>query len=193
MTAIDQVTSTTAAGTATSWWRRLWPPVAAVGLAGLTALDLAGGADLAPILAASGLIYLGAAAFQRPASAWPLFFGTVLVLKVSDVVGGPDATWILLGIAVLLTVYGVIRGPGRTDGLPLQALAMTIVGAAAAAALLVGGAIGGYLVAAGLLGHAAWDTYHHRKNRVVARSLAEFCLVLDTLLAIALLVVVVPR
>jgi len=82
--------------------RRAWPAVAAVALTALTAYDLTGAVTLAPIRAASGLVYL---------------------------------------------------------------------------------------VAAGLLGHAAWDFYHHRTNRVVSRSLAEFCLVLDTLLAIAVLVV----
>jgi hypothetical protein len=44
-------------------------------------------------------------------------------------------------------------------------------------------------VAVGLLGHAAWDVWHHRTNRVVSRSLAEFCLVLDTALAIGIIVV----
>jgi hypothetical protein len=47
------------------------------------------------------------------------------------------------------------------------------------------------LVAAGLLGHAAWDAYHHRTDRVVVRSLAEFCLVLDTALAVAIVSVTV--
>jgi hypothetical protein len=46
-------------------------------------------------------------------------------------------------------------------------------------------------VAAGLLGHAAWDLYHHRVNRVVTRSFAEFCLVLDTALAVAIVIVTV--
>jgi hypothetical protein len=46
---------------------------------------------------------------------------------------------------------------------------------------------------AGLLGHAAWDVHHHRTNRVVLRSLAEFCLVLDTALAVAIVIVTVPK
>jgi len=45
-------------------------------------------------------------------------------------------------------------------------------------------------VAIGLLGHAGWDVYHHRVNRVVARSPAEFCFVIDTLDAGAMLAVV---
>jgi hypothetical protein len=63
---------------------------------------------------------------------------------------------------------------------------MAGVGAAAAIALILSRDAGSYLVAAGLLGHAAWDVYHHRVNRVVVRSMAEFCCVLDTLLAVAI-------
>ncbi|MEU7740876.1 hypothetical protein [Nonomuraea sp. NPDC049158] len=51
-----------------------------------------------------------------------------------------------------------------------------------------GAVVGSYLVALGLLCHAAWDVYHYRANRVVTRSLAEFCLVLDTALAVAIIV-----
>jgi hypothetical protein len=72
-------------------------------------------------------------------------------------------------------------------------LALAGFGAAAAAALLVNPELGAYLVAAGLLGHAAWDAYHHRVNRVVVRSMAEFCLVLDTALAVAIVIVTVSR
>jgi len=57
------------------------------------------------------------------------------------------------------------------------------------AALVVNPELGAYLVAAGLLGHAAWDAYHHHVNRVVVRSMAEFCLVLDTALAAAIVIV----
>lgn len=40
----------------------------------------------------------------------------------------------------------------------------------------------GLLAGPGLLAHAAWDSHHHRARRVVPRSMAEFCAVLDTLL-----------
>lgn len=77
--------------------------------------------------------------------------------------------------------------------MPLQTVGLAGFGTAAAAALLVTPALGAYLVAAGVLGHAAWDAYHHRTNRVVVRSLAEFCLVLDTVLAVAIVFVTVLR
>jgi hypothetical protein len=54
---------------------------------------------------------------------------------------------------------------------------------------MVDGNIAAYAVAAGLFAHAAWDVYHHWTNRVVVRSMAEFCCVLDTLVAVAIVVV----
>jgi hypothetical protein len=120
-----------------------------------------------------------------------VFFGAFVVLTATNVVPGlPDPTWILLGAAVLFLVYGLLRGAARPAyGLPVQAVAMAVVGAAAAVAVTVAGDVGAYLVAAGLLGHAAWDVHHHRVDRVVRRSLAEFCFVLDTLLAVVIVVV----
>jgi hypothetical protein len=100
------------------------------------------------------------------------------------------ATWILLAVAAAFAVYGLLRGATRpAGGLPLQAVAMIAFGAAAAVALLVNEAVGAYLVAAGLFAHAGWDVYHHWSNRVVVRSMAEFCFVLDTLLALAIIYV----
>jgi hypothetical protein len=51
-----------------------------------------------------------------------------------------------------------------------------------------GGRRGGVPGRRRLLGHAAWDVYHYWTNRVVVRSMAEFCAVLDTLLAMAIVV-----
>ncbi|MEU8898487.1 hypothetical protein [Nocardia sp. NPDC048505] len=163
---------------------RRWPAVAGAVFAGATAYDLATGVDLAQIVAASALIYLGAAAFGRQATAWPLFLGTFVVITLAKIAGF-DGTVVLLALAVPLTIYAVAthRDIGR------QGLALLAFGALALTALVVDETLGAYLVAAGLLGHTAWDIYHFRADRVVARSLAEFCMVLDTLLAVAVLVV----
>jgi hypothetical protein len=167
-----------------------WPTLAGIGLAGFVALDTSSGSELAPILAASGLVYLGAAAFRKPSAAWPLFFGTFVVITASRIgVATFDATWVFLGLAVLFAGYGLWHGAAHPiDGLPLQAIAMVGFGTAAAIALIVSGDVGAYLVAAGLLGHAAWDVYHYWVNKVVVRSMAEFCCVLDTLLAVAIVI-----
>ena len=176
-------------------WRSLqwWPTLVAIAFAGFVAIDLSSGVEFAPILAASGLVYLGAAALQKPSTAWPLFFATVVVITAASIgVAHFDPTWVFLGLAGLFVAYGLLRGAARpTDGLPLQTIAMIAFGAAAAIALVVNEVVGAYLVAAGLLGHAAWDVYHHRTNKVVARSLAEFCFVLDTVLAVLIVVVTV--
>jgi hypothetical protein len=173
--------------------RRRWPSLAGLGFAALVAFDLASGVELAPVLAASAAVYLGAAALQRPAAAWPLFFVTVALITVARVLDDRfEPTWGILAGAVALLAYGLLRGAGRPGhGLPLQTLGLLGFGAAAAAALVITPELGAYLVAAGLLGHAAWDLHHHRTNRVVVRSLAEFCLVLDTALAVAIVVVTV--
>ena len=170
-----------------------WPTLAGIALAGFVAFDMTSGSELAPILAASGLVYLGAAALRKPRAAWPLFAGTFVVITVAQIgIVDFDATWVLLAVAVLFAGYGLVKGATHPfDGLPLQAIAMAGIGIAAAIAAIVDGDVAAYLVAGGLLGHAAWDVYHHRINRVVVRSMAEFCAVLDTLLAVAIVVAVV--
>jgi hypothetical protein len=44
-------------------------------------------------------------------------------------------------------------------------------------------------VAAGLFAHAGWDFYHHRADKVVGRSMSEFCFVLDVLLGLVIVYV----
>src|SRR5215207_4303915 len=77
--------------------RRYLPAVFGVVFAGLNIVGLAEGADLAPLLAASGFVYLGAAALRRPGTAWPMFWLAFVVIAISKVLGGPDSVWVLLG------------------------------------------------------------------------------------------------
>ncbi|WP_157107700.1 hypothetical protein [Nocardia amikacinitolerans] len=44
-------------------------------------------------------------------------------------------------------------------------------------------------VATRRIGHGLWDFAHHRANRAVARSFAEFCAVVDVLIGAAVLLV----
>lgn len=180
-----------AAGTAPS--ARRWPTVAGVALAASLAVALWAGfaesADLAEVLTAAGVVYLGAAALRRRAAAWPLFAATFVLITVGFLVPAFEPIWWLLGLAVALAVVGLVGGALRPPwGLPLQALALVAVAAVAVAATRASGPWPGLLVGAGLLGHAAWDVYHHRTGRVVVRSMSEFCGVLDALLAVAVVV-----
>ena len=168
-----------------------WPTLAAVVFAMFVMFD--GGTDLAPVLAAAALVYLGAALLGRRSSAWPLFFGTVVVItagklaeRATDV--GVDITWVLLGFGVIGIGYAVGRAVvGHTFRVQPAVLAMAAYGAVAATAVVVAPTVGAVVVGSGLLAHAAWDLYHYRANTVVDRSLAEFCGVLDALLGLAVI------
>jgi hypothetical protein len=186
MTAIASPPSTSPLRTAL----RYWPFVFALAMTAFATWDLGTGVEIAPILAASGFIYHATAAVRRRGAAWPWFIVTFVVIGAAGFTPWEQAaTWALVGLAVPVAAYGLWRGAARpAEGLPLQSLAMAAYGGTAAAAVLVGGDLGGYLVAAGLLGHAAWDLWHHRTERVVSRSMTEFCLVFDVLVAVVIVV-----
>jgi hypothetical protein len=97
----------------------------------------------------------------------------------------------LVGFLVAALVFlalGVARGQWREPGgLPLQTVGMLAFGSIVLVALYVEPVLGGVLVAIGLIGHAAWDAYHYLRDRVVTRSYAEFCAVVDLLLGAAIL------
>jgi hypothetical protein len=164
-------------------WRRTWPAALGVLVAAATAYGLSDGRDIALIVAASGLVYLAAAATGRRWAAW-VAFGVSFPLITLDKFTGLDATpWMLALAAVLLTVGLAARRTRPWWALPLQTAAMFVLGTIALLAIHLDATVGGLLVAAALVGHAAWDIYHHRTGRVVDRSLAEFCAVLDVLVA----------
>lgn len=165
-------------------WRRAWPAALAVVVAASAAYGLTDGRDAAPVVAASGLVYLAAAATGRRWMAW-IGFGVTFTLITLDKFTGVDAVpWVLvLAVAMLLTGLAT-RRIGPWWSLPLQTAAMIVLGAIALLSMRVDAAAGGMLVAAALLGHAGWDVYHHRTGRVVDHSLAQFCAVLDVLVAV---------
>jgi hypothetical protein len=116
---------------------------------------------------------------------------TAAIITASKLLEGLyDATRAVLVLGCCPLVYGLLTLAWHPlSGLPLQTVALIGFGAAAAFALVINPNLGAYLVAAGLIGHTAWDAHHPRTNRVVARSLAEFCMFLDTALAVIIIVV----
>lgn len=171
-------------------FRKAWPALAGVGLAVLSARGLTNGVEAAAIVTASGFVYLGAASLQKRTTAWPLFLLSFVFVTAGRLVPGIDATWLMIATAIGLVAFGLSRGAIRPRwGLPLQALAMVAFAGTALLAVQVSEVLGAVLVAVGLLAHAAWDVVHHRADRVVTRSLAEFCFVLDTVLAVLILVI----
>lgn len=165
--------------------RDRWPAFAGLAVAVLTALALwLRDADATAVITASALVYLGAAALGLRWSAWPIFGVSFVLISVGFLVPAFDPSLIMIAIAVLLIGYGFVRGRGKPlHGLPLQLVAMVILAGLAVIAARLDPTVAAIMVAAGLLAHAGWDAYHHRKDRVVVRSMAEFCMVLDTVLA----------
>jgi hypothetical protein len=183
----------------TSGWRSIqwWPTAIGLAFAAYLSIDLFSGAergaDFAAVVAASGLVYLAAAALEIPWLSWPVFLLSVALITVARFGLIPlDATWVMLIVAGLFAAYGAIRALRRQNrALPLQVIAMALFGGCAVLALFVSPVVGALLVAAGLFAHAGWDMYHHVQNKVVIRSMAEFCFVLDAALGIAILIATV--
>ena len=169
-----------------------WPTALGVTVAALLAddIDLDGGIleFLSPLIVLMALVYLGAAALDRRWSAWVVLLAGLPLAFIIPSTSGVVPSVVLLVAALVFVVLGVVRGLlGRPGGLTLQTAGMVVFGAIALAALYVDLELGGYLVGLALLGHAAWDAYHYLRNRVVARSYAEFCAVADLLLGAAIL------
>ena len=171
---------------------RRWPTAAGIvlgaGLIALLATGRADAVDLVAVLTAAGLVYLGSAALKRRGAAWPLFGVTFVLITIGLLASRTNPTWWMLGLALILLVVGlVLRALRPAWGLPLQAAAMAVVIAVALVVAHLAPPWGALLAGAGLLAHAAWDIHHHRTERVVPRSLSEFCAVLDTVLGLALI------
>lgn len=167
-----------------------WPTVVGLAFAAFNAFGMTSGMDQAQVLVAATVVYLGAAVLGKRNTAWPLFFATVVIITVVRLFfDNLDTSWILLGLGVVMLGYGLIRRAFRPAwGPPLQAVLMLVFGGFVAIGLLVNPVIGGYLVALGLLAHAGLDVYLFRTNRVVSRSMAEFCFVLDAVLAVLIVI-----
>lgn len=184
--------SKSASESRTSGWRSIqwWPAAIGMAFAAFVSIDLLNGSergtDLAAIVVASGLVYLAAAALEIRWVSWPVFLLSVVVITLARLGLIPfDAASAMLIVAAIVAVYGVVRALRRPNReLPLQAIAMIVFGGLATVALFISPFVGALLVAAGLVAHAGWDVYHHVNNKVVVRSMAEFCCVLDTVLAI---------
>ena len=164
-----------------------WPTALGVAVAALAAFDVDDGLEFAALTVLMALVYLGAAALDRRWFAWVVLLAGLafLIPSTSEVV--PSV--VLLVAAPIFLVLGVVRGQWRRyGGLPLQTAGMLAFGSIILVALFyVDPDLGGKLVSIAILSHGAWDAYHYLRNRVVTRSYAEFCAVVDLLLGAAIL------
>ncbi|MEU4530664.1 hypothetical protein AB0F49_20765 [Micromonospora ureilytica] len=114
---------------------------------------------------------------------WPA--GLALLLTV-DMWVDPSvlSPWTMLVLPGGYLVIGMARRTlGGRGVLATQLVGLAVWLALILVAVLAGGRTADWLVAFGWLAHAGWDVAHHRNRRVVPRSYAEFCVVLDVALA----------
>ncbi|MFF3706241.1 hypothetical protein [Streptomyces phaeochromogenes] len=173
--------------------KRRWPTALAVALVILTTAD--GSGELADTVGAFGdalpllpLLYVIIHQVGNPRVTWPVLgagVAAMVALGAQDVVSQPVA---LVAIALAVLVWGAVRGtPHGRATFGVQAAGAFAFGALALVGLAVDPDLGRYLVAAGWFFHGVWDFVHLRLDKVVARSFAEWCGVVDVLIAAHLL------
>lgn len=140
------------------------------------------------VVGIAALCYLSAAVTGLRWMAWAFAgVGTVLVFaaELADV-----PRWIVLAITgVVLVVVGLARR--RAAATTPQALAMIGYFGVAVIALFLAPTIGLVLAGLALAAHAVWDVVHYRRNVVVSRSLALWCIGLDVFLGAACIVLAI--
>ncbi|KAB2350160.1 hypothetical protein [Actinomadura rudentiformis] len=172
---------------------RRWPTWLALAWAAISLADVSDGLEYMVLFVLPATGYLFLAVVDLPRITWAVglaAMATVVVLRMLDI-----NPWPALAVAVVtLAAVGLINGQLRKPGLyALQSPGALAFMAFGLLVLAVPTTVGGYLVAAGLLGHATWDAVHWRADKIVSRSFAEWCGVLDLVLGVGLLVVLLLR
>lgn len=166
-----------------------WP--SALGLtAAVVALATGAGRDSVAItVAVATLCYLGAAALGRPWVAWAGIVGGSLVVTASKLIG--LEWWVGMGIAALILIVAGLLRRASIPAVTAQTVALVGFGGVAVAALFLAPRVGLALAGVALASHAVWDVIHYRRNQVVPRSLAEFCMLLDVPLGLGAIVLAI--
>ncbi|GAB2979654.1 hypothetical protein GCM10023080_051450 [Streptomyces pseudoechinosporeus] len=177
--------------------KRRWPTALAVALS-LPGLIGGGSADVADTVGGYGdalpllpLLYVILNQIGKPRWTWPVLgagLATMVALRALDVVA-PSTVFVAL--ALVLLVWGAVRGTPHGPAIfRVQAAGALVFGGLALAGLAVDPDLGRYLVAAGWFFHGVWDFVHMWLDKVVARTFAEWCGVIDVLVAVELLFLV---
>ncbi|MFD6179592.1 MULTISPECIES: hypothetical protein [unclassified Isoptericola] len=176
----------------TRWWvNALWVAVGIVsGLGIVLGLgaegDAAGGSPAETTTAAvpatavgvAAVCYLAAAATGRRWAGWAMV-PVASVLPFLEYAGVPRwASFGVVGLALL--VYGLAR---RRPTTLAQGFAMVAYYGVAVAAVAMPPRVGLVVAALALAAHVAWDLVHYRRDVVVHRSLAVWCVGLDLTVA----------
>ncbi|MGI5373465.1 hypothetical protein ACQEV2_04260 [Streptomyces sp. CA-251387] len=174
--------------------KRRWPTALAVAVVALNVIA-SGSQDVADAVGGFGetlpllpLIYLVVNQIGKPQATWPVLGAglvAVFVLPFQDVVA---PSTVLVALALVLLAWGAVRGtPHGRATLGVQAAGALVFCGLALAGLVVDPDLGRYLLAAGWFFHGVWDFVHLGLDKVVSRTFAEWCGVIDVLVAVQLL------
>ncbi|MDF3145265.1 MULTISPECIES: hypothetical protein [unclassified Streptomyces] len=177
--------------------KRRWPTALALVVVTLNVIA-SGSEDVADAVGGFGetlpllpLIYLVVHQTGKPQATWPVLGAglvAVFALPLQDVVA---PSTVLVALALVLLAWGAVRGtPHGRATFGAQAVGALVFCGLASAGLAVDPDLGRYLVAAGWFFHGVWDFVHLRLDKVVSRTFAEWCGVIDVLVAVQLLFLV---
>jgi hypothetical protein len=144
---------------------------------------------LADGLVMLALAYVLMAAINRRKLTWPVVIVVVAGFALLQLQSVVDPSIVLLAVMLAAALWGSAHGRHREADFRLQLVGMVVFGALAFAGQLVDPDLARYLVALGWIGHGVWDVVHLIRDRVVARSFAEWCAIVDFALGGSLIVV----
>lgn len=169
-------------------WHR-WPAVLGLAAAAVQLLTSPDADGVATVVGVALICYLGAAALDRPWVAWGAIPPASLLIVAGEVLGLP--WWTPFGVLALgLVVTGILLRVPRA-ALTAQTAALIGFGGLALAGLALSPRAALAAVGVVLASHAVWDAIHYRRNQVVPRSLAEFCMLLDVPLGVGAVVLAI--
>ncbi|SPT60937.1 hypothetical protein [Actinomadura madurae] len=167
--------------------RRLWPAALAVAMSAASwggSETGEGVASLASALLLLPLLYLLVETFQWRRATWGVLAALVVAFTALKAVDVVEPAAVVAGVALAALVRGAVKGRlSRSGVLQAQALAMIGFGAVALTGLVVAPDTGRYIVAAGWFAHGIWDLVHLKLDKVVLRSYAQWCAVVDVIIA----------
>jgi hypothetical protein len=166
-----------------------WPSaLALVVIAGALAVIVLSDRDaelFGPAVATMAGIYLMAYAIGRPWTAWLAFAVLSAVVTLLHLLARLDLPSVdpAVGMTVVLVPLwlGAVarRRFGDVGTFSIQTAGMVLFGLITLLCAAAEPRVGAMLAGLGILAHGLWDAYHFKLNKVVNRSWAEFCCVVD--------------
>ena len=159
---------------------RCWPSAVAIALEIVSwGIGTERAGQILPLLPS---LYVVAAVIQRRGASWPILIVSAALLVGLQLQSRIEPTVAILALATAIAVGGLLRRSGHRE-LLVQTGGLVLFGGLALVGLTVSPEVARYVLAAGWFGHGIWDLVHLRRNAVVSRSYAEWCGVLDILIA----------